>query len=126
MLKNIVTQVVCGIIFLFIIVGCAPTNKPVVTHTNKETPIPKETAPSAFAHYDTYRPEVGMKKHFVNGPDLLYTYDVVAEDSDYVQIIITLNGAPTTQIYRWTADEMTLVYEQVGLADQEGTLLEEF
>lgn len=57
-----------------------------------------------------YRPKTGVKKIFIdheNVPSL--TEDVVFENGDYVQSIITIGQSASVVIYKWTENEISIV-----------------
>ncbi len=59
-----------------------------------------------------YRPKVPSKAIYTDNGEELYRYNIIAENEEYVQLTVTIGfGTPTTQIYKWTATEITLVYE---------------
>lgn len=57
-----------------------------------------------------YRPKTGIKKIFIdheNVPSL--TEEVVFENGDYVQSIITIGQSASVVIYKWTENEISIV-----------------
>jgi len=59
-----------------------------------------------------YRPEVGSKKSFTENGELVFTEEIIAANDEYVQTLMQLGDNQTTQIYRWTKNEITLLYEE--------------
>ncbi|KEZ48778.1 hypothetical protein [Metabacillus indicus] len=76
--------------------------------------------------YLKYRPEAGLKKEFKEGDVVLLTEQVIAADSEYVQIALTLGDSVTTQIFKWTGTEITLVFEDRDLQDHFTSILPSF
>ena len=73
-----------------------------------------------------YRPEVGSKKSFTENGELVFTEEVIAANDEYVQTLLQLGDNLTTQIYRWTKDEITLIYEEYNLEDPHEDILNKF
>ena len=73
-----------------------------------------------------YRPEVGSKKSFTEKGELVFTEEIIAANDEYVQTLLQLGDNKTTQIYRWTKDEITLIYEDYNLEDPQKDILNEF
>ncbi|MBP3950213.1 hypothetical protein [Bacillus suaedae] len=73
-----------------------------------------------------YRPSVGSIMTFTNAGVEMFVHEVVATNDEYVQITVTLGGAPATQIYKWTSDEITLVFEDAAPVDPSEDRLDDF
>ena len=73
-----------------------------------------------------YRPEVGTKKTFTDNGQLIFTEEIIAANDEYVQTLLQLGDNLTTQIYRWTKDEVTLIYEDVNLENPRQDILNSF
>ncbi|WP_010175090.1 hypothetical protein [Bacillus coahuilensis] len=52
--------------------------------------------------------------------------EVIAENKEYLQLIVTLGGSKTTEVYRWTPNEITLVYQDHYQEGDEKGILENF
>jgi hypothetical protein len=73
------------------------------------------------------RPKVGMKKAFTdNNSDIVMTEEIVAINDEYIQIVLSIGSSNTTQIYKWTNEEITLVFEKMNLENPRENLLEKF
>lgn len=73
-----------------------------------------------------YQPEWGAEKKFTDGEDIVLTEKVVAVNDDYVQLSIKLGGNQSIQIFKWTENEVALVYEEVSVEDSSTNLLDSF
>lgn len=73
-----------------------------------------------------YRPKVGNNMIYTSGDIQLYEYKIIAEDDEHVQVTISIGGDPTTHIYKWTATELTLVYEDAAPTNPETNILNDF
>ena len=73
-----------------------------------------------------YRPEVGSKKSFTENGELVFTEEIIAANDEYVQTLLQLGDNLTTQIYRWTKDEITLIYEEYNLENPHEDILNKF
>ncbi|WP_078543809.1 hypothetical protein [Litchfieldia alkalitelluris] len=93
---------------------------------NENTSPDLENVPLIEANLLQYRPEVGTKRTYMNGEDEIYIQEVIAADEEYLQLTISLSGAPTTHIYRWTNNEIALIYENSSPSNPRDNLLEEF
>ncbi|TDL78961.1 hypothetical protein [Peribacillus frigoritolerans] len=85
-----------------------------------------ESEQSTAGPYLEYRPETGAKKQFKEGGVVLLTENVTAANKEYVQIALTLGDSTTTQIFKWTDSEITLVYEDRELQDHSANILDSF
>jgi hypothetical protein len=57
-----------------------------------------------------YRPKTGVKKTFIDHENVQsLTEEVVFENGDYVQSIITIGQSASVVIYKWTEDEISVV-----------------
>ncbi|WP_230501302.1 hypothetical protein [Sutcliffiella rhizosphaerae] len=98
-----------------------PTEEP-PTESTEETGVEEEKEPGLTI----YRPEVGTIKKFTDGEEIVLTEEVIAIKDEYVQFSLTLGANQTIQIYKWTADELTLVYEEVAVEDSSINILDSF
>ncbi|WP_226643212.1 hypothetical protein [Mesobacillus subterraneus] len=73
-----------------------------------------------------YRPNVGAKKTFTENGYPVFTEEVIAANEQFVQMLVQLGGNQTTQIYKWTGSEITLVFEERSLEDPKKSLLDGF
>jgi hypothetical protein len=73
-----------------------------------------------------YRPNVGAKKTFTENGYPVFTEEVIAANDQFVQMLVQLGGNQTTQIYKWTGSEITLVFEERSLEDPKKSLLDGF
>jgi DNA mismatch repair ATPase MutL len=100
------------------------TEKPKESPENTDKKI--ESEQSTAGPFLEYRPETGTKKQFKEDGVVLLTENVVAANEEFVQIALTLGDSTTTQIYKWTGSEITLVYEERDLQDHSVSLLDSF
>jgi hypothetical protein len=57
-----------------------------------------------------YRPKIGLKKIFIDHENVQsLTEEVVFENGDYVQSIITIGQSASVVIYKWTENEISIV-----------------
>ncbi|WP_223701276.1 hypothetical protein [Sutcliffiella deserti] len=73
-----------------------------------------------------YLPGVGVEKKFTDGVEILVTEKIVAANSEYVQFVTYIGGNASFQIYKWTANEIVLVYEEVSVEDPTLNILDSF
>ena len=73
-----------------------------------------------------YRPKVGSKKTFTENGEAVFTEEIIAANDEYVQALLQLGDNVTTQIYRWTKDEISLIYEEFNLDNPRQDLLNSF
>ncbi|MCT8137652.1 hypothetical protein H1D32_07730 [Anaerobacillus sp. CMMVII] len=73
-----------------------------------------------------YRPKVGSKMTYSSGEEELFVYEIIAKDEQHIQVSIFLGGNPTTQIYKWTTSEITLLYEEPAPSDPYKNRLSDF
>jgi hypothetical protein len=77
--------------------------------------------------FNQFKPEVGMKKVFIDtNSNIVMTEEVIAAKDHYIQILLTIGASNTTQIYKWTDDEVTLVFEKINPNNPRKNLLNEF
>ncbi|WP_044747850.1 hypothetical protein [Bacillus alveayuensis] len=77
--------------------------------------------------FNQFKPEVGIKKVFIDdNSDIVMTEEIIAEKDDYIQILLTIGASNTTQIYKWTGDEITLVFEKINPDSPRKNILNEF
>ncbi|WP_100333197.1 hypothetical protein [Bacillus alkalisoli] len=72
-----------------------------------------------------YKPTVGMKKTFTDGEEPILTEFVIAENEDFIQFAYVIGGHAGTQIFKWTENEITLVYDEEA-TDYEKSMLDTF
>lgn len=90
----------------------------------KETEKVEKVVEIKEGNLKEYRPKVEEKRTYTNAGEEIYVHEIVAENEEFVQIIVSLSGASTTQIYRWTDNEITLIHEAAGRQSPE--LIEAF
>lgn len=73
-----------------------------------------------------YRPKVGSEMIYTKDGEEMFVYNIIAENDEYVQLTISIGESPTTHIYKWTATEITLVYEDPSASDPKINLLTDF
>jgi hypothetical protein len=76
--------------------------------------------------FSIYRPELGSERVFTENGETVYTEKVIAENQDYIQLLVTLGGSKTTEIYKWNEDEVTLVFQDFNLDNSEENMLNSF
>nr|WP_263324808.1 hypothetical protein [Neobacillus sp. Marseille-Q6967] len=73
-----------------------------------------------------YRPEVGSIKTFTENGMVVFTEEIIAANDEYVQTLLQLGDNKTTQIYRWTENEITLVFEEHNMENPQEDILNQF
>lgn len=118
----------CLIIIFLLLTGCKHTTEQIdeTIDSEEKSEGNERSAPYIEGNLKQYRPKVGTVRTFMNGEDEIYVQKVIAENQDYVQITIYLSGAPTTHIYKWTNNELILVYENSSPVDPDENILESF
>ena len=121
-MKKTIYSLLCTLLLL----GCqAPTPGPIQETKEKQiSPKEQKIVKNKQGNLKHYRPQVGTIRTYTNAGEEIYTHEIVSENDEYIQQTVYLSGAPTTQIYRWTDDEIALVYEIAG--NQPPELLDEF
>ncbi|QOR66359.1 hypothetical protein IM538_21760 [Cytobacillus suaedae] len=119
----------CILFSILLLVGCSPppaqqVEEKAETPPQEKPKESKEVVELKQGNFKEYRPKVGEKRTYTNSGEEIYVHEIVAENEEYVQVIVSLSGAPTTQIYRWTNDEYALVHEAAGRQSPE--LIEAF
>ncbi len=119
----------CILVSLLLLIGCSSGPNQQVEEKAETPPKeqPKETKEVVKikqGNFKEYRPKVGEKRTYTNAGEEIYVHEIVAENEEYIQVIVSLSGAPTTQIYRWTNEEYSLVHEAAGRQSPE--LIEAF
>lgn len=61
-----------------------------------------------------YRPEVGDERVFLEDGIEVQKEEVIAENDEYVQILVTSGANKFLEIYRWTKDEISLLYQELN------------
>jgi hypothetical protein len=113
-------QVYLFFILFLLVTGC--TKDPLTQdeqHPKEAPPKVEEVIRLKQGNLKEYRPKVGEKRTYTNAGEEIYVHEVIAENEEFIQITVSLSGAPTTQIYRWTNEEITLVHEMAGRQDPE-------
>jgi hypothetical protein len=73
----------------------------------KDSVINEETEEESLK---AYRPKSGVKKIFIDHENVQsLTEEVVFENGDYVQSIITIGQSASVVIYKWTENEISIV-----------------
>lgn len=121
-MKKTIYSLLCTLLLL----GCqAPAPGPIQETKEKQiSPKEQKNVKNKQGNLKHYRPQVGTIRTYTNAGEEIYTHEIVSENDEYIQQTVYLSGAPTTQIYRWTDDEIALVYEIAG--NQPPELLDEF
>ncbi|MGY3715237.1 hypothetical protein ACWE42_06905 [Sutcliffiella cohnii] len=73
-----------------------------------------------------YMPEIGWKKSFTDGEDVILEEEIVATDNEYVQIAYTIGGNVGVSIYKWTENEITLMFEDYNIENTHTNILSSF
>ena len=73
-----------------------------------------------------YRPEVGSKKIFTENGEPAFTEEIIAVNDEYIQMLLQLGDNLTTQVYRWTKDEISLMYEEYNNENPHESMLDGF
>ncbi|MGD6967754.1 hypothetical protein ACQCVP_15100 [Rossellomorea vietnamensis] len=98
-----------------------------VTSTDSVEETQDDNSPAEEEGLLTYRPEEGKERVFKENNQQVFKEEIIAADAEYVQMLVTLGGSLTTEIYRWTSEELTLVYQEYSdPEDPEGSILEGF
>ncbi|WML41229.1 hypothetical protein RCG19_06125 [Neobacillus sp. OS1-2] len=93
---------------------------------NKIEPVVNDQEVEQGMNLLDYRPEVGSKKSFTEKGELVFTEEIIAANDEYVQTLLQLGDNKTTQIYRWTKDEITLLYEENNSENANKDILNNF
>jgi hypothetical protein len=104
-----------------------------VNHNDSETMDSKksnvknsEEEPKEKIGLKKYRPEVGVEKNFYEGDYLVFTEKTIAENEEFIQRVIYIGDTPTVQVIKWTADEITIVFESTDIEDPTLNILNDF
>lgn len=76
--------------------------------------------------YKDYRPDVGTKRTFTENGTEMFSEEIIAENDEYIQILVSIGGSETTEIYKWTDDEITLVLQSNEIENPTENILETF
>ncbi|MHA7139608.1 hypothetical protein ACRTEV_20465 [Rossellomorea arthrocnemi] len=68
--------------------------------------------------FSLLRPKGETLRAFAEKDQTLFTEEIVDQNQKFVQILVTLGSTQTTEIYKWTAEEITLVYQEYTDAEQ--------
>lgn len=79
---------------------------------------------SEVAGFKQYRPDVGSTKTFMENGSEAYREEVIAENDQYVQLLITLGANKTVEIYKWTEDEISLVFQEFNPPNADENMLD--
>lgn len=93
---------------------------------DKEETVAKDQEMEQGINFLEYRPEVGSKKSFTENGELVFTEEIIAANDEYVQTLMQLGDNQTTQIYRWTKNEITLLYEENNSENAHKDILNSF
>ena len=74
---------------------------------------------------ELYKPAVGMKKMFTDGEEEILQELVIAESEEFIQFAYVIGGHAGTQVFKWTADEISLYYDEV-ISDYDKSVLDSF
>jgi hypothetical protein len=85
----------------------------------------EKSAPAQMTFVD-YRPKAGITKQFYDQGTLMFTEKIIAVNEQYVQRVLELGNAVTVQVLKWTADEITVVYESFESPDPSKNILDTF
>ncbi|MFC4323399.1 hypothetical protein [Litchfieldia salsa] len=112
---------------MFILVACTNTNTPRSDYTSeyKEDEASEGTVVEGKFNLSTYRPEIDTVRTYSNAGEEIYVHKIVAANEELIQMTIYLSGAPTTQVYRWTEDEIVLIYEDSTLSNHSEDILDD-
>lgn len=97
--------------------------------TNREEVADEATTDEEKAQdegYKIYRPEVGDKRIFTENGSEIFSEEIVAENDEYIQMLVTLGANKTLEIYKWTEDEISLVYQEFNPSDASENRLTNF
>lgn len=100
--------------------------KEVDKENENDIEIPSIQETEDTTNYLEYRPKIGSKKSFTENGELVFTEEIIAVNDEYVQLLLQLGDNKTTQIYRWTKDEITLIYEDYNLVNGNEDMLDAF
>lgn len=77
--------------------------------TGEEDVTEEAEVVEAGLNFQDYRPEVGSKKTFTSDGEVIFTEEIISANDEFVQTLFQLSDNLTTEIYRWTKDEVTLL-----------------
>jgi hypothetical protein len=73
-----------------------------------------------------YKPvQKGKRTYQEDGQDI-YFEEVIASNEEYIQMLVTLGGSQTTEIYKWDEAEISLVFQDHSLENHTKNILDEF
>ncbi|WP_158318861.1 hypothetical protein [Robertmurraya kyonggiensis] len=119
------------LILSIIVVGCTNKEEEKVNKEEKEVSTvnevteeeTKEDAPKKETTLDEdsmkrYRPEVGVKKTFIEAGDFAGLQEEFPYgNEDYIQRVVRIGESVAVQVYKWTENEISLVLEEKDLED---------
>jgi hypothetical protein len=73
-----------------------------------------------------YKPAQKGKRTFQEEGQDIYFEEVIASNEEYIQILVTLGGSQTTEIYKWDEAEISLVFQDHSLENHTKNILDEF
>lgn len=120
-MKNTVGVVI--VLLLLITAGCGTA--PLENQSAASTEANGETN-EVEVQLTTYRPESGDTKVFTSNNETLFTEEIIDQNNQYVQRIITLGSMKTTQILKWSDENVTVVYEDESSGGDNASVLDEF
>ncbi|MGM0837613.1 MAG: hypothetical protein ACQEV7_15760 [Bacillota bacterium] len=85
-----------------------------------------ETESTEVSGLEVYLPKIGMEKKFTDGVEILVSEKVVAQKGDFIQMATTIGGNTSFQVYKWTENEITLVFEEGSVDNPAQNILDSF
>ncbi|MBM7618394.1 hypothetical protein JOC95_000236 [Bacillus tianshenii] len=85
-----------------------------------------ETESTEVSGLEVYLPKIGMEKKFTDGVEILVSEKVVAQKGEFIQMATTIGGNTSFQVYKWTDDEITLVFEEESVDNPAQNILDSF
>lgn len=76
--------------------------------------------------YNQYRPEVGTERIFTESGTEMFSEEIIAENEDFIQILVSIGGSTTTEVYKWTSDELRLVLQTNEISEPRKSILNDF
>lgn len=76
--------------------------------------------------YKVYRPAVGEERVFLEDGIEVQKEEVIAENDKFVQLLITSGANKFLDIYRWSNDEITLLYSELNPENPRENRLKDF
>lgn len=76
--------------------------------------------------YKQFRPEVGTNRIFTENGTEMFSEKIIAENDEYIQILVSIGDSQTTEVYKWTEEEMTLVFQSNEVENPNESILDNF